>query len=313
MSGTEAAMPRVSVVMNCLNCQEFVREALDSVLAQSCPDWEIIFWDNASQDASGAIVQGYGDPRIRYCRGEQTVPLGAARNLAIARARGEFIAFLDCDDRWLPEKLALQLDYFERHPEADFVYGNYFRLLDGERASHPALKGEQPSGQVFAAFLRHYPVNLQTVLLRRPALDALDVMFDPDFEVSEEYDLFMRFLHGREAGYIDTPLVEYRIHAGMASVRRMDLYPIEYGQILDRLRMLEPDFDSLFREELRMAQAKLAYYQARSFMARAERKAARIALRPALASGAIYRALYMATFLPNCCWQALMRLKLRFF
>lgn len=312
MTGTVATMPRVSVVMNCLNCQEFVREALDSVLAQSCPDWEIIFLDNASQDASGAIVQGYGDPRIRYCRGEQTVPLGAARNLAIAQARGEFIAFLDCDDRWLPEKLVLQLDYFERHPEADFVYGNYFRLLGGERASRPALKGEQPSGLVFAAFLRHYPVNLQTVLLRHSALEALGGMFDLSFEVSEEYDLFMRLLLGREAGYIDQPLVEYRIHAGMASVRRMDLYPVEYSLILERLRKLVPDFDSRYREELRMAQAKLAYYRARSLMARDERVAARMALRPALTAGAIYRALYVATFLPNCCWKALMHLKLRF-
>jgi len=309
----EAAMPRVSVVMNCLNCQEFVREALDSVRAQSYPQWEILFWDNASQDASGAIVQSYGDPRIRYFRGEQTVPLGSARNLAIAQARGEFIAFLDCDDRWLPEKLALQLDYFERHPEVDFVYGNYFRLLEGRCAGGPALKGAQPSGRVFADFLKHYPVNLQTVMLRRSALDTLDEMFNPSFEVSEEYDLFMRFLYGREAGYIDRPLVEYRIHAGMASVRRMDRYPVEYGLILDNLRMLAPDFDSRYREELRLAQAKLAYYQARSFMARVDRRAARAALRPALATGGIYQALYGATFLPYCCWQALMRLKLRFF
>lgn len=313
MSGMEAAMPRVSVVMNCLNCQEFVREALDSVLAQSDPQWEIIFWDNASQDASGAIVQSYGDPRMRYCRGEQTVPLGAARNLAIAQARGEFIAFLDCDDRWLPEKLALQMDYFEQHPEADFIYGNYFRLLDGKRASRPALKGAQPSGQVFATFLKHYPVNLQTVLVRRSALDTLDGLFDPTLEVSEEYDLFMRLLYGCEAGYIDRPLVEYRIHAGMASVRRMDLYPVEYGLILERLRKLVPDFDSHYRQELCQAQAKLAYYQARSFMAQGDRKAARAALRPALADATIYRALYGATFLPNCCWQALMRFKLRFF
>lgn len=313
MVGDVEVMPRVSVIMNCLNCQEFVREALDSVLAQSCTDWEVIFWDNASQDASGAIVQRYGDPRIRYCRGEHTVPLGAARNLAIAQARGAFIAFLDCDDRWFPEKLALQLVCFDRHPEVDFVYGNYFRLLDGERVPHPALKGAQPSGKVFAAFLKHYPVNLQTVLVRRSALDGLDGLFDPTLEVSEEYDLFMRLLYRSEAGYLDRPLVEYRIHAGMASVRRMDLYPVEYKAILDRLRRQAPDFDSVYRDELRLAQAKLAYYQARSCMARGDRGAARAALRPALLVATIYPVLYGATFLPNWCWQTLMQLKIRFF
>lgn len=313
MSGGEMRRPKVSVIMNCLDCQAFVREALDSVLAQSFTDWEVIFWDNASSDASGDIARGYGDARIRYCRGEQTIPLGAARNLAIAQARGEFIAFLDCDDRWLPEKLARQLDYFEQHPEVDFIYGNYFRLLEGKRASRPALKGAQPSGRVFAAFLKHYPVNLQTVLLRRSALETLGGMFDPSFEVSEEYDLFMRFLLGREAGYIDRPLVEYRIHAGMASVRRMDLYPVEYGLILDRLSSLTTDFEQRYHGELRVARAKLAYYQARSSMLRGDRANARIALRTYLDVGPLYRLVYAVTFLPGWCWRMLIQFKQRQF
>lgn len=313
MVGDVVVMPRVSVIMNCLNCQEFVREALDSVRAQTYAQWEIIFWDNASQDASGAIARSYGDLRIRYCRGEQTIPLGAARNQAITQARGEFIAFLDCDDRWLPEKLALQLEYFDLHPEVDFVYGNYFRLLGEKRASRPALKGDQPSEKVFAVFLKHYPVNLQTVLVRRSALNRLDGLFDPTLEVSEEYDLFMRLLYGSDAGYIGRPLAEYRIHAGMASVRRMDRYPVEYAQILDRLETLTPDFKQRYRDERRVARAKLAYYQARSFMPRGDRANARRVLRPYLGVGPVYWLVYAVTFLPDCCWRMLIRFKQRLF
>ena len=95
--------PAVSVIMNCLNAEPYLREAIDSVVAQTYPDWEIIFWDNASRDASGAIAKSYGE-RVRYFRGETTVPLGEARNLAIAEAKGRYLAILDCDDVWLPEK-----------------------------------------------------------------------------------------------------------------------------------------------------------------------------------------------------------------
>src|SRR5437868_4501867 len=101
--------PLVSVIMNCLNGEQFLRDAIDSVIAQTYANWEIVFWDNASTDASASIAQSYHDDRIRYFRGDSTVPLGHARNLAIQKSRGTFIAFLDCDDLWLPTKLEKQL------------------------------------------------------------------------------------------------------------------------------------------------------------------------------------------------------------
>src|SRR4051812_14335850 len=94
----------VSIIMNCLNGERFVSKAIESVISQEYPDWEIIFLDNASTDLSGEIAQSYGE-RIRYFRNEVCVPLGAARNQALSLARGEFIAFLDVDDCWLPSKL----------------------------------------------------------------------------------------------------------------------------------------------------------------------------------------------------------------
>ena len=77
-------MPKVTVIMNCYNSAEHLREAMDSVFRQSWPDWEIVFWDNCSTDDSAAIAQSYGE-KVRYFLAEKTVPLGAARNLAIAK------------------------------------------------------------------------------------------------------------------------------------------------------------------------------------------------------------------------------------
>lgn len=125
------ASPCVSVIMNCRNSSEFLKEAIDSVFAQSFDNWEIVFWDNQSTDASPEIAQSYcrassdGDEQkkrvLRYFRAEEPAPLGQARNLAIQKARGELIAFLDCDDLWEPDKLARQVELFERNPALGLV------------------------------------------------------------------------------------------------------------------------------------------------------------------------------------------------
>ena len=113
-------MPKVTVIMNCYNSAEHLREAMDSVFRQSWPDWEIVFWDNCSTDDSAAIAQSYGE-KVRYFLAEKTVPLGAARNLAIAKAEGSLLAFLDCDDEWLSTKLEKQVMLFNANPRLGLV------------------------------------------------------------------------------------------------------------------------------------------------------------------------------------------------
>src|SRR5579871_5540987 len=103
------ASPWVSVIMNCYNGERFVKQAIDSVYSQTFTNWEIIFWDNASTDRTAEIAGSY-DNRLRYFRGEVNVPLGQARRLAMARARGEWLAFVDHDDRCLPRRFELQME-----------------------------------------------------------------------------------------------------------------------------------------------------------------------------------------------------------
>jgi len=118
-------MPEVSVIMNCLNCAKFLREAIDSVYAQNYQDWEIILWDNASTDNSADIAKSY-DSKLRYFRGEHTIPLGYARNMALEKANGTYVAFLDCDDLWLPEKLETQIELLKKNPEVALVFSNSY-------------------------------------------------------------------------------------------------------------------------------------------------------------------------------------------
>ena len=106
--------PLVSVIMNCFNGERYLRDSIDSVISQTYKNWEIIFWDNQSNDKSAKIFKNYKDDRLKYyCAPSHIEVLYRARNYALKKAKGEFIAFLDVDDWWLPEKLEKQIPLFD--------------------------------------------------------------------------------------------------------------------------------------------------------------------------------------------------------
>lgn len=121
--------PLVSVIMNCLNGEKYLREALDSVLNQSYQNFEIIFWDNLSTDSSKKIFHEYKDKRFKYFLGEKYSKLYEARNYAISKSSGEYIAFLDVDDLWGVDKLKRQIEGF-KNPKVGIVCSNYWVIQD---------------------------------------------------------------------------------------------------------------------------------------------------------------------------------------
>jgi len=271
------AAPRISVIMNCLNCESYLREAIDSVYAQTLGDWEIVFWDNASTDASAAIARSY-DHRLRYFRGDSTVPLGHARNLALAEARGEFVAFLDCDDFWLPRKLESQMSLLASKSEAGFVYGNFFLLYEDSGTRKVARPAKLPEGQIFEKFLLDYQAGLLTVMVRRSALEHLDTLFDENFNLVEEYDLFMRILYRTQAIYVSEPLAVCRIHEKNTSTLERNGWMDEHTRVLKKLRSLDTSdryhraFDQL-AIKLDLLSASIALWQGQPGDARALVKA----------------------------------------
>lgn len=302
--------PKVSIIMNCLNGATFLREALDSIFAQSYPNWEVIFFDNGSSDASPEIARSYGE-RVKYYRGEVTVPLGAARNAAIARASGDLIAFLDTDDRWLPEKLELQVAVMSEFPDVGLVYTNCHYLDSASGVMKLALKSAQPEGNIFRSILKSYPINLQTVMVRLAALRRLDALFDPELDVSEEYDLFLRLLYRENAKYIDEATAVYRLHSGMSSIRNIAKFPVENQRVLDKLRSQIPGLDIDYASEISYLEAKIAFWHASAAMSIGDRTAARNFLAPVADRAFVFRLLHALTFLPSCCWNFAQRMRRR--
>ena len=151
--------PVVSVLINCFNGEEYVAEAIDSVYAQTYPNWEIVFWDNASTDRTSEIVGAY-DSRLRYFRSSELTPLHTARNLAISQCEGQAVAFLDADDIWLADKLERQMELFsERNP---IIYGGYENIdQDGNKTGF--VQQNCPSGRLTSSLLLNNSISIGSV------------------------------------------------------------------------------------------------------------------------------------------------------
>lgn len=303
--------PTVSVIMNCYNSAKYLREAIDSVYAQSFKDWEIVFYDNSSTDNSAEIAKSY-DNKLHYFTNEQNVPLGKARNLALEKCRGQYITFLDCDDIWFPEKLEKQVSLFNEKKDIDFIYSNYydFYMEEGIRIVH--LHGAQPEGNVMDSFLRYYPVGLITVMLSKRILSQSGIMFDDTLQWSEEYDLFMRILYKARAAYINEPLGLYRNHPLMTSVRldiqfRMN----ETRYVIEKLRKNEKNFDLQYADAIKVNFRINDYYLACGHMENGNMAAARSLLSKHKYTNINYFIRFIFTFLPSWVLKQLIAIKTR--
>lgn len=235
--------PKLSVIMNCLNCQKYLKEAIDSVYSQTCMDWEIIFWDNASTDKSAEIARSY-DGRLRYIKGNKTIPLGEARNLAIEQARGEYIAFLDCDDVWLPEKLEMQMEYLESNKDAVLIFSDSFVIDDEGSLIRETFLEDQRfySGFVFEKLLYYNFIPILTTVVSRKLLEEVGA-FNTNYRFVEDYDLLLKIAEHNRIHFLDKPLAKYRIHRTNLS-KNVDLLVMEELQLVDYWMNKKNDFNN---------------------------------------------------------------------
>ena len=202
--------PAVSVIINCFNEAEFVAQTLDSVFAQTFTDWEVIFWDNASSDGSGDIAASYGE-RVHCFRSESMVPLGRARKLAFEQTRGDFIAILDADDIWLPEKLERQLELFHSTPQLGMAYCDAI-FFDAVKDRKRLFQGNPPHrGNVFGRLVTKNFMFSSSMMFRRGALEELGCAFDDKFSRVADYDLSLRIAYQFPIDYVDEPLLRWRM------------------------------------------------------------------------------------------------------
>jgi len=269
--------PLVSVIMNCFNCEKYLREALDSVSAQTYPHWEIIFWDNASDDGSAAIARSY-DERLRYFRGDHTIPVGAARNEALKQARGEFIAFLDCDDLWLPIKLEKQIPLFA-DPEVGLVFSDSIYFTDAGASWVLYQNRGYCTGSCFSELLADYFLDLETVVLRARVLAEEADWFDPTFNLIEETEFFTRIARRWKLAMVPEPLAKWRIHGANLTWQKDSLFAQEKTAMLRKYEAAIPGFRSRYAREIKAFEQEIALCQAKDRWKSGDGRGARQALK----------------------------------
>lgn len=211
-------MPLVSIIMNVRNGVATLREAIDSVLAQSFADWELIVWDDQSSDGSADIVAAYHDPRIRYHLAQEHHSLGRARRDAIEQAQGEWIAFLDQDDLWLPGKLERQMALVS--DSVGMIYGRAIRFYPGgaERDYDQTHEYQPlPEGDIFGQlFSKSCFPAMSSAIFRRSAIEAVGGIPEA-VRIIPDYYLYAAIARRYEVRAVQQPVCRYRMHGGNMS------------------------------------------------------------------------------------------------
>ena len=203
--------PLVSVIMNCYNGEKYLEESIQSVISQTYDNWELIFWDNRSEDKSSEIFKKYQDKRFKYFYANKHTSLYEARNLAIQKSTGDFISFLDTDDLWEKQKLEKQMDYFDDH-SIGVVYSNYWLAKKDLRKKKINFRKRLYRGDVYNELINNYNIGILTAIIRKKNYEELKKKFDERFSIIGDFDLFLRLSKLCKFESVQTPLAYYRLH-----------------------------------------------------------------------------------------------------
>ncbi len=211
--------PAISIIMPAYNAQAYILEAIRSVQLQSFADWELILIDDCSSDQTLSLIhtQMEADSRLRLIQNPRNMGVSRSRNAGIAQARGKWVAFLDSDDCWHPEKLGRQLDFAKQNHCAFTFTGSSFMDETGRRLSYylPA-----PSHLNFRQLLKQNLISCSSVLIRRDLLSSFPAASE---QMHEDFALWLQILKTSVpcAMGLDEPLLIYRVSSGSKSGNKL--------------------------------------------------------------------------------------------
>lgn len=215
--------PEISVVIPAYNAADLLPDAIDSVLAQTYRDFEIIVVDDGSTDSTPQVMKRYTS-NVRYIRKENGGS-ASARNRGIQAAEGEYIALLDSDDLWLPEKLELQMEQFRSNPNLAWSYTDWYvsEVETGRRTNRGSQTEVHPDGDVLCALLGRLFIPPSSEVIRRDVFDEVGYYDESDLHLTgEDWEFTLRVAARYPVGYVGHPLVEWRRHK-RNKTKNMDL------------------------------------------------------------------------------------------
>jgi len=214
-------MPKVSVIIPTYNRAHLVNRAIRSVLGQTYQDFEIIVVDDCSTDNTKEVVKSINDRRICFICHEKNRGSAAARNTGIKASKGEYIAFQDSDDEWLPEKLEKHMEIFEKAPDHVGVVYSGFYLRNGEQKKYvPGSNIKIKEGNIYEELLKRNSVGTPAAVVRQTCFEKVG-MFDECLPSLEDWELFIRISKYYTFKFIDEPLINAYYSPGGVSANKI--------------------------------------------------------------------------------------------
>ena len=229
--------PLVSVIMNCYNGEKYLNDSLNSLLSQNYSNWELIFWDNISTDNSKKIFESYKDKRFKYYSATKHEILYKARNLAIKKTSGDYIAFLDTDDIWSKDKLSSQIELFS-DKKIGLVYGNYWRYnpVSFFNKKKLAKKNKLPKGKITDYLLKEYFIGMLTVVIRKKFIEDMENVFNTKFDMLSDMDFILRFSKKYDFECVNYPIATYRIHKDQLQNKNFLIQADQFNEWYEKIR-----------------------------------------------------------------------------
>lgn len=209
----------VSIIMPAYNCGDFISITLDSVIAQTYQDWEVIIVDDCSTDNTEEVVNSYKskDPRIKYYKLDKNSGAAVARNAAVDFAEGQYMAFLDSDDVWYPEKLYKQIGYMKQN-KYNFTCTSYTKIDENGNFLNRTIKAKHMSN--YDVLLKRNPGN-STVIYNAQALGKFKI---PNIKKRNDYVMWLQVIKSTKVLYgIEEVLGSHRIRIGSLSEKKVSL------------------------------------------------------------------------------------------
>ncbi len=197
--------PKVSIILNCYNGEKYLSDCLKSIKKQTYKNYELIFWDNCSTDKSKKIFKKYKDKRFKYFKSKKNTILSKARNLAIKKATGNWLAFIDCDDIWYRNKL-YEFKNFLDLENMGVMFSDYYILKKKLIKSKKKVQNN-----FFRELLLDNYIFFSSVLIKKDYFFETG-MCDEKLKHAEDYDILLKVLEKYDGLFINKRLIKYRIH-----------------------------------------------------------------------------------------------------
>lgn len=226
--------PLVSIIMNCHNGELFLEQSLKSIFLQSYKNWELIFWDNKSQDQSKKILIKFKDKRIKYYYSKKFNSLYNSRNLAIKKAKGKYITFLDTDDFWHKEKLNNQINFLINNNFK--VCCTNFYILNQKNNKKIKFIKKNKKKLTTQNLLKRYEVGILTVMIEKSLFTKN--LFNKKYNIIGDFDFFISLSLNHDIGFLNKILATYRLHEVNLSNKRIDLHIKELNSWIKSNRII---------------------------------------------------------------------------